>query len=504
MAKIMDKTTGKMFNKAINKAINKVMNIMQKRFLAEIRISVLIVLVSLTGLLASCGNFAFFSTSKTEAPVEDAEAAQETEEQAAEEPSTELSPDLETTSGSASKEKQQPQTDHNTLPAGGSSETIVAPAPIITPLSPESEFIKQQLTAGVQHQDSQVDILLLVDNSQSMTGEIEQVTKNLGQLLSELSRATHLKVGLMSAFSADGNYASNDDYTPFSGDIPESIIKINHRVHSWNSLVLASLFYQGEAVMAKDLGISGPDFFREDALKVFVVVTDDNSDEMLAETFFEKLVSGGASADEFRFYGFVGLPQMASDFSESGEQLVYRVAEENRIDSCGIHRPGFEYLNLVMSHLSGALFDICQKDWSDHFAKISEGVLLAQQQIFTLDHDSSLVHEILVDGQKIPLTDVVLSGKTLQFKPGVLGGDSANENSAVSEATAANPVAKDYQITVFFKKQKPEQDTSTSSEDSGTDENPDGGIGTGDGDGALSEVGEETEITTEPSTATEE
>ena len=274
--------------------------------------------------------------------------------------------------------------------------TQTAPEP-----APDPEFMYQKIVVPLAQPSLLVDFLLLVDNSHSMRDEIIQVQKKLSGFLKDLARVSHLKVGLMTAFDENGTFHhDNEPYILFSLNVPKSVVHINHRVRSWNSLLLASMFYNDEAQMARDLGISGADFFRPSSLKIFVVVSDDNANDMNADEFYQSLMSGGADPTEFRFYGFVGMPRVTG--LAGGE--------------CQIAESGTEYYRLVMNYFKGALFDICRQDWQGYFDKILEGVVSEHTSYqFTLDYEPEWIYRIMVNGRVIDPSLVQLEGQTLKL-----------------------------------------------------------------------------------------
>ena len=266
--------------------------------------------------------------------------------------------------------------------------------------APDPEFMYQKVVVPLAQPSLLVDFLLLVDNSHSMRDEIIQVQKKLSGFLKDLARVSHLKVGLMTAFDENGTFHhDNEPYILFSSNVPKSVVHINHRVRSWNSLLLASMFYNDEAQMARDLGISGVDFFRPSSLKIFVVVSDDNANDMNADEFYQSLMSGGADPTEFRFYGFVGMPQVTG---LAGEE-------------CQIAESGTEYYRLVMNYFKGALFDICRQDWQGYFDKILEGVVSEHTYQFTLDYEPEWIYRIMVNGRVIDPSLVQIAGQTLKL-----------------------------------------------------------------------------------------
>ncbi|MCY4380322.1 MAG: VWA domain-containing protein [Proteobacteria bacterium] len=324
------------------------------------------------------------------------------------------------------------------------AEPVVAPAPDVVRLAPEPIFVTQTFDLAFEPSQTPVDILFLVDNSFSMNHEIQKVNQNLTQLLTNLSDVSHLRVGVLSAFNDQGNFDNDAEFTPFSLNTPPSIVQINHRVRSWNSLVLAKLFALNDDSMARDVGSSGVNFFRPDAIKVFVVVSDDNSNELNAQDFYTALTSTNPelfTQDNTRFYGFVGVTADMESMADDGTPIVYQTTEDNQYSECQVYESGRVYHDLVMNYFKGAVFDICQDDWSYSFAVITDNLLAEIKQSYPLNHNSSYVTEILLGSQSIDLDQVILSQSILQFKSNLL---------------AAGETGK---VTVIFKLEKSAEDS---------------------------------------------
>lgn len=382
-------------------------------------------------LSTSCVDSELISATETEAPAADQQEAPADE-----------SVQIDVAAGAAAPEDV-------VVVADEAEEAIeVGPPPVITALGPSHDevdsgyiFISQTMVLPSGEANFPVDILFLVDNSHSMGGEILRVQRHLAQFLEDLALVSHLKVALMSAFDEKGTFTfDNEPYVFFDANIPSSLIQVNHRVRSWNSLLLASFFYNNHQGMSRDLGISGADFFREKSLKMFVVVSDDDARDMGAEAFYRSLVGDNAAAAEnFLFYGFVGIPTAAAADLASEGSLIYTTSTEQN-DACDVVAGGEEYYTLVAQHIKGALFDICGDDWQGYFDKILTGVLAEHGYQFSLDHDPASVYAIEVDGQAIDPAGVSIVGQSMTIGAQALVGMDLTKNS---------------EVTVIFKQRKP-------------------------------------------------
>lgn len=383
---------------------------------------------------ASCMDSDLISATEIDAP-----AGADHDDAAADE-----SVQIDVTAGAA-----EPADENAVVVASEAEEAIeVGPPPVITALGPSHDetdaeyiFISQTMVLPVTEAHFPVDILFLVDNSYSMGGEILRVQRHLAEFLEDLALVSHLKVALMSAFDDQGTFTfDNEPHVFFDANIPASLIQVNHRVRSWNSLLLASFFYNNHQGMSRDLGLSGDDFFREKSLKMFVVVSDDDAKDMGAAAFYRSLVGDDASAAEnFLFYGFVGIPTtVAPGLSSEGSLIYTTTAAPN--EACDVVAGGEEYYKLVAQHIKGALFDICGDDWTGYFDKILAGVLAEHGYQFSLDHDPAAVYALEVDGQAIDLSEVSIMGQSLTIGAQALVGMELSQNP---------------EVTVIFKQLKP-------------------------------------------------
>ena len=292
---------------------------------------------------------------------------------------------------------------------------VLAPAPSVVVVPPVTEIIGrdvvlQRFSTDFIAKHRAVDLLFVVDNSYSMDHEIDQVRSNLQNFFNQLASYSDVKVGVLSAFRP------SDEYNAVS--IPndaQGVVMVDQRVRSWNGLWLSHLFINDE--LYNSTGVKGSEFFRQESLKVFVVITDDNSNDFSAEEFSESL-SEHFSLDEVRLYGFIGLPQ-----STSPAVAMYPASAGERLSACNIYDEGKVYYELLEKTLDGGLFDICQKDWSEHFQKMAGFVLKEVKSRYPLSQPAHSLVSIKVEGKEVPRDQVIIESGILTFKEGVLPTD---------------------------------------------------------------------------------
>jgi 23S rRNA pseudoU1915 N3-methylase RlmH len=239
-----------------------------------------------------------------------------------------------------------------------------------------------------------VDMIWVVDNSTSMTEEVEIIRKNLGDFLLKLEDRAKLNFTLItSATSGNGMSLSNWALAKGYRQIPQYI---NSRDGLIKLLELAPKLI--------NTGI------RANSKKIVVMVTDDNSD--LSSSLFTKGLSKLFNFNDFKIFGFVGLSK--------------------ELSPC-IDYAGNQYIKLAEMTM-GQTFNICESDWSPYFASIVSDVAKITKTEFTLP--SRIQGEIVVkiDGQVI--TKYILNDRTLIIHP---------ENF---------PVNKKYDIEVTYLPQK--------------------------------------------------
>lgn len=305
-----------------------------------------------------------------------------------------------------------------------------APAPSVVYAAPQTEVFNrdtllQDFSTDFNTKEIAVDLLFVIDNSMSMTNELEQVHKNIGGFLNRLSSLTHTNIGVLTSITPSHQYNA----FPISPTDHPHISFINQRVRSYNSLYLTSLFLTDD--IKTTTGQRGSDFFREDSLKVFVVVTDHDSLDYSAQEFATTLQQN-FPLEDVRFFGFITLPN--SDLSAQVPLYLAPSDERTAVSCSGTipsnvpvtdipEAPGRIYHDILAEHLSGALFDVCQKDWSPHFDKIAGFVAKEVKTHYPLSQDPQSVTSVTVDGVEVFPEHVNISDGSLIFLNNVLPKD---------------------------------------------------------------------------------
>jgi hypothetical protein len=141
------------------------------------------------------------------------------------------------------------------------------------------------------------------------------------------------------------------------------------------------------------------DFFRPQAKKVFVVVSDDNAEGVDAANFLD-LVKGDLGGQDPAVFGFVGLSETRP--------------------GCSISQVGSAYQDLA-AKTGGAVFDICDTDWTANFTKLSDNVVSIAQSQFTVSAPSiASVVSATIDGKAVPAASIQVEGPVVTVDPSAI------------------------------------------------------------------------------------
>jgi hypothetical protein len=278
-----------------------------------------------------------------------------------------------------------------------------------------------------------LDIIVIVDQSESMDEEIVSVKASINNL-STILNATGIDYHVVMIATKDG--ANSPPYNvcvppPLGGpncDSNGSTFRlVNEFIYSNDGLklTLATLdATAGDKVWA--------DFLRPNALKVFIPVTDDDSTQMSAVNFDAQLLgkAGGAfgtdTARNYRFYPIIG----ASTFPS-----------ETKCGSGAVNN-GPVYIALTKM-TGGKWFPVCTADFAPVFNEI--GSTLAAQSACELsiptpanggelDPDKVNVKFTSADGKKV---EVVLQDKSAGCEDGANGWQYSADGKKVLLCGAA-------------------------------------------------------------------
>ena len=251
-----------------------------------------------------------------------------------------------------------------------------------------------------------MDIILVIDNSGSMTDEIIAVEENINTEFADIIGDSGLDYRVI-LLSMHGD-ASDDqsicispplagepgDDDPCEGNVDNDPLPPNDRffhytveVRSHNALaVIVETYDDGDLSDFTDVGWS--EWLRDDAVRIVVVITDDEAERrdspiegILADEFDEAVLGldpphfGGPGNRNYIFYSIVGLDE------NDPPTEPYQPDEPLVEDQCGAdgdaRAPGLEYQQL--SRLTGGLrFPICEyESFGPIFNVIAEGVIEA-------------------------------------------------------------------------------------------------------------------------------
>jgi hypothetical protein len=91
----------------------------------------------------------------------------------------------------------------------------------------------------------------------------------------------------------------------------------------------------------------------------------------------------------------------------------------NISSGCSIAAIGAAYINLANT-TGGRVFDICQTDWTENFNKLTEGLVAAAQNTFTLKNRAKRILDVYINGKPVSLSKVFSSANNITISPDVL------------------------------------------------------------------------------------
>lgn len=310
-----------------------------------------------------------------------------------------------------------------------------------------------------------LDLVWVVDNSGSMSEEAANVEKNLARFITQVKTKTDLRMAVISAQS--GSQGVRVPATPGL-----DLRVIDHQVESFNPLTLLALSFCSDAQIAKgasafsspplivrlnDHGferfcalaklqesgvppeysiklvtnaLSDNRFYRADAAKAFIVVTDDNSEpdmwvypNIMWPSVTWEAWENGLTAGRFHSHlkaRFVD--QRAKVFS-----FLDPIGLDKRPSSeCGNY-PGKEYINLAKL-TEAKTYDICEPDWTPHFDNLINSVVTLAQTQFKLTKTGVIaVTEVRIGGN-------VIAPSLYSFAAGYLSVDTALVESSIGKS----------------------------------------------------------------------
>ncbi len=310
------------------------------------------------------------------------------------------------------------------------------PGPGNTPNDPSQNPSCAQVSAEAKVTVKPVDVIIIIDTSESMYAEIAAVEKNINQNFAQIIGASGLdyRVILLARHgkSSEGGICVSpplggnpDCKNPGTKPVNTSnFFHFNQYVYSRDSLQLALSTYDRN-------GGGWRTWLRDDAYKAFIEITDDDSD-MKAEDFDRELlkksaVHFGTSADRnYVFHTIAGLRE------NTPATLAWEPTDPLLTTKCtkggtqGAVNPGTEYQKL--SRLTGGLrFPICEYDAFDAvFQRVATGVVQGAQVACEFEVPTPPAG-MTIGSSKVEYTPGA-GGATQTFKP-VVGSGACSDDA---------------------------------------------------------------------------
>lgn len=260
---------------------------------------------------------------------------------------------------------------------------------------------------------TKIDIVWAIDTSGSMSEEVEQVQRNLGNFTASLASRSDVRLLVVAERpTSAGSLGIGIELRPQSSERRQIEIPVG----STNALaILAAGFCNSlfglydpvgsEAVCGRNVGyLEGShnvasaggrlrSAIRPDSKVVMVVVTDDNAMGVDDKNFLS-LIKTQLNGRQPTIYAFRGVQ------SRPG---------------CRIANPGFAYDQLA-SATGGRVFDICTPDWSPNFSTLAASVTNLVSLTFSLKAPVKTIQSVTVDGRSLGEADYVVNGQTIELK----------------------------------------------------------------------------------------
>lgn len=283
--------------------------------------------------------------------------------------------------------------------------------------------VTENFTTATEHK--KIDMVWVIDNSGSMKNENEHVQNNFEAFVRSLKDRVDLKAVLVTKKRTGSEDGTGIDIPSVSG---VDLTQIQHTVASTDPLLISALAMCPEAPKAggfcskfkstkqaasekfsdkkyDKIYSSLHRFFRTNSRKVFVYVTDDNSDH------------------DNPFY--IKREQFVNVFNERfpGERpVMFGFVGQNKTD-CKVTNVGQLYIDMARTY-SGRTFNICDTDWTPNFTAISQKVKEIALNEFSLNSGARIVriHEVRLNGAPLRTGEFILRDNLLVVDKSLLGG----------------------------------------------------------------------------------
>lgn len=292
----------------------------------------------------------------------------------------------------------QPSSQSSAEPTSASQSANTAVVEMMnTVMNPPQEPPYKTESFNVEVVSRAVDMVWVLDNSGGMSASADQMRKYFGPFAKDLANKSNLKTALISKSGTTGSSLS----------LPSGLsgaVQVFHNVLSSEPLLLAAAsmcgiqndddfcksFANGKY---KDVYATLSKFFRSDSEKVFVFVSDDDSQ--------------GTAANENKNY--ITAPtffnRLQKTFPTDSSVKVYGVTSGS--SQCGV-RKGSAYISLVKD-TAGLAFDICASDWAAYFTRLTTDLSQEIPNAFLLSDPSGKVVSVTLNGKLLVPADYVVS-----------------------------------------------------------------------------------------------
>jgi len=296
----------------------------------------------------------------------------------------------------------------------------------------QSNLVQETQSFTAESSKSPLDIVWVIDNSGSMKEEIEQVEKNLNQFVATVSNSSDLRIAMISKFCVDqepnswllcikldGNAVRKVDVVVGStnalailtaAQTPQSDFKVDKngtfltvKGKIYEAPVVSGAFWTRiESPKVVELAAGSLlDFWRSEATRVVIVVSDDENRALSVEQYLDVTNQLGFGA--FKMFGFVGVGN-ANPVCNSIKSETYPI---------------------LAAKTGGAVYDICEKDWSGTFEKLTEAVVRSTGGTFKLKFEAANQDiTVTIDNVKLEKNFFKLRGQTLTIEQNHLKADS--------------------------------------------------------------------------------
>lgn len=319
-------------------------------------------------------------------------------------------------------------------------ESIPPPRP--TPSVSESFFLDYSFEST--HHTLKTDIVWTIDNSTTMAEEAENVRRNFESFSNRLESVLDVKIGLISTSVTD---TANNVYGVkmsdamkakghFQYNVPTNLLlppEFRQRgVGSWNLLAYAVMTNCGGlSIDITDLWrtvlcghrSSNPGnhkledkqtiidsigkmmgFYRSDAKRIYIFVTDDETRHFKAVDF--KTVLDAQIPNNYHTFAFVGDSNDPHCAKPSGVGHIY----ENE---------GLDYKRLA-EQTGGKTYSICKPDWNDSFNSLLKSIYELTEESYPVPSSEEVV-EVFLDDELLTTAQYLITDENkVYLKKGVL------------------------------------------------------------------------------------